>query len=271
MHRPRFLELFLILLASNTTAWSPTHHIAVRPAALHHRGTTRGVSIPTTLHHRNPRSDPAPSSSLNIFSTLSATTLCSGLIWLATSTIAPPPALAANDAYASSTVKTAVTQLRDAQGNADATVKAYENIAEIITEGKGVGGAINYQGIQLDRGYIADEDTTLYNPGLTLLTESEKNQLVQAIVESKAASVKVVDAWNVDTDAGFQFLVEKLDPLHMYELKGYLSIVPIYGAVVYLAVLAVQQMARDFFPVAYIVGALAVFAPAVILVLLGPT
>jgi hypothetical protein len=29
------------------------------------------------------------------------------------------------------------------------------------------------EGVQLDRGYIADEDTAIYNPGLTLLTESD--------------------------------------------------------------------------------------------------
>ena len=56
----------------------------------------------------------------------------------------------------------------------------------------------------------------------------------------------------------------------MKELKGYLGIVPVYSAVVYLAVLGVQQFARGLFPVAYIVGALAIFLPAIVLIALGP-
>jgi len=168
-------------------------------------------------------------------------------------------------------VQTALKTLRDAAGNVDATVKAYENIAEIIIEGKGVGGQINYQGIALDRGYVADEDTTIYNPGLTLLTESEKTRLVEAVVQSKKANAAAQpEQWNNDAQAGYDFLRERLDPLHMYELRGYLSFVPVWGAVVYLAVLAVQQLARDFFPAAYFVGLAAVVLPAVGLILTGP-
>ena len=63
--------------------------------------------------------------------------------------------------YASATVKEAIQQLQSSAGNAEETFKAFENINEIITEGKGVGGSINYKGIQLDRGYIADEDTSI--------------------------------------------------------------------------------------------------------------
>jgi hypothetical protein len=181
-----------------------------------------------------------------------------------------PPALAfqPDEDSSTDTVAAAIQSVRDSGNNVQALVKAYENIAEIITEGKGVGGAINYQGIRLDRGYIANEDTTLYNPGLTLLTESEKTRLVDAIVESRR--LVGADRWDVDAAAGFDFLREKLDPYHMYELAGYLSILPFYGAAVYLAVLVVQQVARDLFPVAYIAGAVAIFAPVVALVLIGP-
>lgn len=191
--------------------------------------------------------------------TAAAAALCSLLI-----TTNPATAYDTGD-YASETVTGAVQTLADAK-DTDSIVKAYENMAEIITEGKGVGGQINFQGVQLDRGYIADEDTTLYNPGLTLLTESEKERLVESIVKSK----QTASSWNVDTQAGYDFLRDKLDPLHMYELRGYLSIVPFFGAAVYVGVLAVQQFARDLFPVAYIAGALLVFGPAIALVLLGP-
>lgn len=46
--------------------------------------------------------------------------------------------------YASDTVQEAVQALKDASGNADSTFKVYEDIAGIITEGKGVGGMVNY-------------------------------------------------------------------------------------------------------------------------------
>jgi hypothetical protein len=194
--------------------------------------------------------------------------------------------------YISDAVKVAIQAVTDATrttsssttaagtGSAtnDALVKAYENIAEIITEGKGVGGAINFQGIQLDRGYVSDEDTSIYNPGLTLLTETEKNRLVRVIVESKqqqqqqlaATSNTAAASWNNDLEAGYTFLRERLDPLHMYELRGYLSVLPWYGAVMYLIAFAIQQLARDVFPIAYIVCAVAVFAPILVLVIIGP-
>jgi hypothetical protein len=190
--------------------------------------------------------------------------LCSVLL-LTTAGAAPALAYESTD-YASETVQAAVKSVNDAVGNVGATVQAFENIAEIITEGKGVGGEINFKGVQLDRGFVADEDTAIYNPGLTLLTESEKDRLVEAIVQSK----KMSSEWNPDTEAGYSFLRERLDPLHMYELRGYLTIVPFYGAALYLAALAAQQLARDIFPAVYIACALAVFVPAIVLVFLGP-
>ena len=101
-----------------------------------------------------------------------------------------------------------------------------------------------------------------------MLTETEKDRLVKAVIESRKAGLQA-SAWNEDNQLGFEFLREKLDPYHMQELSGYLGIFPFYAAVVYLAVLGVQQLARDLFPVAYIVGVLAVVAPALVLVLVG--
>lgn len=46
--------------------------------------------------------------------------------------------------YASDTVQETLQALKNAQGDVDATFKVYENIAGIITEGKGVGGMVNY-------------------------------------------------------------------------------------------------------------------------------
>ena len=204
---------------------------------------------------------------------LGSVILCSTL---SVTGVIQPAAVNAYDDYISEPVQIAIKAVQDAN-TIDALVKAYENIAEIITEGKGVGGSINFQGVQLDRGYVSDEDTSIYNPGLTLLTETEKTRLVDTVVESKKRQLIITSGntgsnsnWNNDLEAGYSFLRERLDPLHMYELRGYLFILPIYGAVMYLVALAVQQLARDAFPVAYIVCAAAIFAPIIGLVLLGP-
>lgn len=124
------------------------------------------------------------------------------------------------------------------------------------------------EGIQLNRGYIADEDTAIYNPGLSLLTESEKERIVEAVITSRKAG-EAAHSWTDDNQVGFTFLKEKLDPLHMTELKGYLGIVPFYGAFVYLAVLAVQQNFRYFFAQAYLGGVALIVVPIIGLVALG--
>jgi len=170
--------------------------------------------------------------------------------------------------FASETVTQVVDSLKRSAGNIEDTFNTYTDIAAIITEGKGVGGAINYKGVQLERGYVADEDTTIYNPGLTLLTESEKERLVEAVIQNRQVGLQK-NQWSENNEYAFDFLKEKLDPFHMVELRGYLSIVPIYGAVLYLATLAIQQFARDLFPVAYIVGAIAFFGPIAALIAFG--
>lgn len=171
--------------------------------------------------------------------------------------------------YASETVQIALKELNAAKGKADKTFEVYESISKIIIEGKGVGGQINYKGIELERGFVADEDTTIYNPGLTLLTESEKERLVEGVIDGRKAGLKA-NQWSDENQYAYDFLVTKLDPLHTVELKGFLGIVPYYGAAIYVAVVAVQQLSRDAFQVAYVLGAAAFFLPIVGLVLAGP-
>ena len=125
------------------------------------------------------------------------------------------------------------------------------------------------EGIQLERGYVADEDTTIYNPGLSLLTESEKERLVEAVIDARKAGLEG-NQWSENNEYAFEFLRQKLDPFHTTELRGFLGIVPFYGAAIYLAVLAVQQLFRDGFQIAYLVGVAAFFLPIVGLVLAGP-
>ncbi len=122
--------------------------------------------------------------------------------------------------------------------------------------------------MKLERGFVADEDTTIYNPGLSLLTESEKGRIVDAVIQNKKQNI-AKNTWSKDNEFAFDYIVSKLDPLHMVELKGYLGILPFYGAAVYLAALVVQQFARDLFPVAYIASAAAIFLPVLVLIAKG--
>mmetsp|Transcript_3746 Transcript_3746/g.8960 ORF Transcript_3746/g.8960 Transcript_3746/m.8960 type:complete len:272 (-) Transcript_3746:1629-2444(-) len=203
-------------------------------------------------------------------STTGATTLAVSMaIAMATATTTLPAQAYIPSDYASETVQAAIKDLKSASGNAKQTFDVYEGIAAIITEGKGVGGQINYKGVELNRGYVADEDTAIYNPGLSLLTESEKERLVEGVISAKKAGL-AANQWSEENQYAFEFLRGKLDPYHMNELSGFLGFVPYYGAAVYLVVLAVQQIFRDAFQIAYIVGVVAFFAPIVGLVLAGP-
>jgi hypothetical protein len=125
------------------------------------------------------------------------------------------------------------------------------------------------EGIQLERGFISDEDTTIYNPGLALLTETEKERLVEAVISARKDGL-AKDQWSENNEFAFDFLRQSLDPYHTVELSGYLVFVPFYGAFIYLAVLGVQQLLRDLFPTAYLVGVVAFFGPILALVAAGP-
>jgi hypothetical protein len=124
------------------------------------------------------------------------------------------------------------------------------------------------EGVQLDRGYVADEDTSIYNPGLTLLTESEKERLVEAVIDARKVGLST-GQWSENNEFAFDFLREKLDPFHLVELSGYLKIVPFYAGVLYLGVLAVQQVSRSSFQIAYLVGVAAFFLPIFALIAAG--
>ena len=102
-------------------------------------------------------------------------------------------------------------------------------------------------GVKLNEGFVADEDTTIYNPGLSLLTSSEKERLVSAIIDNRKVGLST-QHWSENNEYAFDFLKQKLDPLHMYELGGYLKILPFYGAALYLVALFVQKNARGIFP-----------------------
>jgi hypothetical protein len=122
--------------------------------------------------------------------------------------------------------------------------------------------------VSLDRGYVADEDTSIYNPGLTLLTESEKERLVEAVIDARKVGLQQ-NQWSENNEFAFDFLREKLDPFHMVELSGFLQFVPLYAGILYMGVLAVQQFARDAFQIAYLGGVIFFFLPIFALIAAG--
>jgi hypothetical protein len=166
------------------------------------------------------------------------------------------------------TIDIVLQSLKEGTGDVTKSFKAMEAINDIITEGKGVGGSVGYNGVRLERGYVADEDTTIYNPGLTLLTESEKTSLVDAMIANRKGNV-ASNTWSQDNEYAFDSLKTRLDPLHMVELKGYLKFLPFLGGAMYLVALGVQQFARGLFEVAYVVSALVVFIPIFIFIAAG--
>lgn len=105
----------------------------------------------------------------------------------------------------------------------------------------------NIDGVKLTEGFVADEDTTIYNPGLSLLTSSEKERLVSAIIDNRKIGLST-QQWSENNEYAFDFLKTKLDPLHMYELGGYLKVLPFWGGALYLVALFVQKNARGIFP-----------------------
>jgi hypothetical protein len=238
---------------------------------------SNGFTVPSTprqmIQSHSQRMAQVPTSTAKPWKNGVASATLASLIAISTLTYNPSISQASVDSVYSDdstdTVNNVVRQLKESTGDIDASFKAFESINEIITEGKGVGGSLSYKGVQLERGYVADEDTTIYNPGLSLLTETEKNQIVGAVIQNRKENLSR-STWSEGNELAYENLKMRLDPLHMVELRGYLGIVPIYGAAVYLAVLGVQQTKREWFSVAYIVGAAAVFLPAIALIVAGP-
>jgi hypothetical protein len=259
----RTATAFLLLFTSSTLfpaatiAFSNSHHRRIALLSASHQSNIQqyrgrhAASGRLFLHSENEIDDTKSNNSNNnvlLRPILSAVTTASLALALTTNPISPQPAHAYEESdYASETVTNVVAQLKSNEGDVDGTFKTLEDVAKIITEGKGVGGTLTYDGVKLTEGFVADEDTTIYNPGLTLLTSSEKERLVSAIVQNRKVGLSTQN-WSENNEYAFDFLKQKLDPLHMYELGGYLGILPFYGAALYLVALFVQKNARGIFP-----------------------
>lgn len=272
----------LLLLAASsfpaaTTAFSTNnnnHNAAVHQQitrAASHRGRHTPASR-LSLQTNNEMIDTNNNKNSDILRPiLTAVTTASLALALITNPLSSQPAFAYEETdYASETVTNVVAQLKSNTGDVDGTFSTLEDISKIITEGKGVGGTLTYDGVKLSKDvFVSDEDTTIYNPGLTLLTSSEKERLIDAIIQNRKDGLSTQN-WSENNEYAFDFLKQKLDPLHMHELEGYLGILPFYGAALYLVALFVQKNARGVFPIAYGLCALGIFGPVILLVATGP-
>mmetsp|Transcript_36875 Transcript_36875/g.77854 ORF Transcript_36875/g.77854 Transcript_36875/m.77854 type:complete len:280 (-) Transcript_36875:274-1113(-) len=268
--RRRAIVSLVSLLAASS---APTTTLAFSPQRRQPAVISRGLSVRLSLQSNDNIEINDSSKSNNhknkVAASLLALSLATATPLLATTVDASPAFAYEESDYASETVTTVVSRLKSSAGDVDASFGTLEDVAKIITEGKGVGGTLTYDGVRLNEGFIADEDTTIYNPGLSLLTSSEKERLVDAIIQNRKVGLST-QKWSENNEYAFDFLKQKLDPLHMHELKGYLGILPFWGAALYLGALFVQQNSRGIFPLVYGLCALGVFGPIVLLVASGP-
>ena len=255
LRRRAFISILLAALPVATLAFSNCHQPAI------HQISRRTVTVYNregryTAACRLSLQDNTVSDSNNnrdilrpIKSTITTASLALALSTIPIISTTTQPAFAYEESdYASETVTNVVSQLKSTSGDVDETFKTLEDVAKIITEGKGVGGTLTYDGVKLSEGsFVSDEDTTIYNPGLSLLTSSEKERLVSAIIDNRKIGLST-QHWSENNEYAFDFLKQKLDPLHMYELEGYLGILPFWGAALYLVALFVQKNARGIFP-----------------------
>lgn len=255
---PLALLVILISLPVATVAFSSTNHISRRTININNFNQNTSPRRPAVKLAVKSNSD-VDTKDINknadilrpIVSAITTASLALALTAtpIITATSQPQAAYAYEQSdYASETVTNVVSQLKSTAGDVDGTFNTLEEVAKIITEGKGVGGTLTYDGVKLAEGQnVADEDTTIYNPGLTLLTSSEKERLVSSIIDNRKVGLST-QHWSENNEYAFSFLKQKLDPLHMHELEGYLGILPFWGAALYLVALFVQKNVRGIFP-----------------------
>jgi hypothetical protein len=258
------------------------HHVGSKSNHHRWRSSTSISSINSDGHYQAlpPHNDPSYAST-NLAKQTTTTILVAALS-LATTTAAAASAAINVDGGGDDSASTTITQVISAlQSSTDAksTYTILEEISKIITEGKGIGGTLTYNsGIRLGDGVqITDEDTTIYNPGLTLLTASEKEHLVSAMIHNRHTGLSIlpptdggIGGWSTENESAFQYIKGLLDPLHMHELSGYLSILPYWGGLLYLVAIFVQKNIRDVFPLVYGLCAAGIFVPILILIVSGP-
>ena len=135
-----FLSLSLVDLSD---AFSPSSF----SSQINIKDRTAPFRLLSLYSHDNKESTSLHNNTNKPQSKLTAASLALAIALSSTSPLAINPSIShaydPND-YASETVTAAVQGLKNSKGDTKATFSTFESIAEIITEGKGVGGSINY-------------------------------------------------------------------------------------------------------------------------------
>ena len=140
----------------------------------------------------------------------------------------------------------------------------FETIGRMIASGESIGGDVTAKTLTSGSIDTSGEDTVVYNPGLTLLSSAEKSALTSALHDARSSPDTLKDA-----DEAATYLIGLLDPLKTYELKPYLSRLPLTAFAAYLAGTVALVVAKDVFPFVYVgIVGVAVVVPAVVDVIL---
>ncbi len=106
---------------------------------------------------------------------------------------------------------------------------------------------------------IPKDDLSLdaVNPETGFLGQAERLDAFRALAARRGES----GLWTPDNVASFKALRAALDPLHVTDLKGYLSFAGLLGGGLYVAALWVQQTLPEIFPAVYLFLAACFSAP----------
>lgn len=145
------LAMATLLVATSpaaTTAFSPINSNvpAARPSAPYSERSAAAVSLsPRDFSHEIDASNDSNDDGIARLSAATAASLLALAVSAAPLLSAPPPALAYEQSdYASETVTNVVAELKRTAGDVDATFGTLEELNKIITEGKGVGGTVEF-------------------------------------------------------------------------------------------------------------------------------
>ena len=160
--RSILLSVFVFILISNdrvgVAAFSTLSSSRTKPTGTRNNGGVNSIPALFSKNHEHDRIEIDNRHSESELPTAEIVSACQKMgkqttaiaagvaiaIATASTTLQPANAYIPSD-YASETVQSALKDLKSASGKADETFKIYESIAAIITEGKGVGGQVNYR------------------------------------------------------------------------------------------------------------------------------
>ena len=137
----RIVSIWMVLCASQ---WASALVTPTGRTAASSRSARRPSAFIMSLEANPPPPMTTTTTNPNKAVVSASTFVVATTVWMAASFPLLPVSAYDTSDYASETVQEVLQSLKTSSGNEDATFKTFENIAGIITEGKGVGGMVNY-------------------------------------------------------------------------------------------------------------------------------